>query len=149
MSKTAIIFIGNQASGKTTYYQTHFSEGYGHINLDELHTRNKEMQLLNSSIDDGKSFVIDNTNPTKEERAKYIEPAKQAGYRVIGYFFQSRVRDCIERNSLREGKQKVAEKAIAATSNKLEMPSWDEGFDEIYYVSMSEDGTMLKQEWWD
>jgi hypothetical protein len=36
--------------------------------------------------------------------------------------------------------------AIAATSNKLQMPSYDEGFDELYFVK--NDGlTMTVEEW--
>ena len=42
---TAIVFIGIQASGKSTFYREQFSR-LVHINLDTLHTRNKENELL-------------------------------------------------------------------------------------------------------
>jgi hypothetical protein len=42
-------------------------------------------------LDHQQPFVVDNTNPTAAERAVYIAPAKAAGFRVIGYFFQSNV----------------------------------------------------------
>ena len=38
------------------------------------------------------------------------------------------------RNALRVGKARVPDVAIAATSNKLEIPSFEEGFDELYFV---------------
>ncbi len=85
-----------------------------------------------------KNFVVDNTNPTREDRARYIPLAKEAGYQVIGYFFQSKVQDCIARNALRTGKACIPSKAIAATSKKLELPSYDEGFDKLYFVSFGE-----------
>ena len=45
--KQAVVFIGIQASGKTTFYNRMLSDGtYTHISLDELHTRNKENILL-------------------------------------------------------------------------------------------------------
>lgn len=56
------------------------------------------------------------------------------------------INDCIERNNLREGKAKVPAMVIAATSNKLQMPSYSEGFDELYFVA--NDGVnMTISEW--
>lgn len=146
-TKQAVIFIGIQGSGKTYYYNWHFAGKFKHINLDELHTRNKESLLLQSCIERGEDFVVDNTNPTKADRARYIDAAKAAGYRVIGYYFESKLQDCIQRNNLRTDKEKIPAKAIAATSNKLELPSKDEGFDELYYVERSGSVVMLKRDW--
>ena len=145
-TKWAVIFMGIQGSGKTTYYHRVFSGKFRHINLDILHTRNKERQALQSCMDEGADFVVDNTNPTKEDRARYIEPAKVAGYHVIGYFFQSKLQDCIRRNNLRTGKEKVPATAIAATSNILEMPSKEEGFDELYFIEPWGD-TEIRRPW--
>ena len=44
-NKTAIIFIGIQACGKSTFYRERFSD-IVHINLDTLRTRKKENKLL-------------------------------------------------------------------------------------------------------
>lgn len=84
----AIIFIGIQACGKTTYYQSFFGS-YQHISLDALHTRNKEHRLLKKCLDEALSFVVDNTNPTRADREKYITAAKNAGYKVVGCYFRS------------------------------------------------------------
>ena len=146
-TKQAVIFMGIQGSGKTYYFNWHFSGKFKHINLDEHHTRNKEMLMLQSCIEEGEDFVVDNTNPTKADRARYIDVAKAAGYRVIGYFFESKLQDCIRRNDLRVGKEKLPAKAIAATSNKLEIPSMDEGFDELYFIERSGGTVMLKRDW--
>ena len=88
-------------------------------------------------------MVIDNTNPTAEERRKYILRAKEKGYKVVGYFMQSRLQECVARNEQREGKEKVPSKAIAATSNKLEIPSYEEGFDELYFVRITDTGMVV------
>ncbi|MBO4588411.1 MAG: hypothetical protein J5711_05865 [Bacteroidales bacterium] len=133
--KQAIIFIGIQASGKTTFYNQMLSDGfYTHISLDILHTRNKEGLLLMECLNNRQSFVVDNTNPEINDRALYIQKAKQYGYHVIGIFFQSIVKDCVKRNDERGGK--VPSKAIAAASNRLQLPSRLEGFDELYFVRL-------------
>ena len=140
MSRKCIVLMGLQASGKTTFYQRYFPE-LVHINLDTLHTRNKERILLNGSLVRCDSFVADNTNPTRADRARYILPAKEAGYAVIGYYFQSSIAACKERNSRRIG---VPFGALAATSKVMELPEWEEGFDELYYVSIDGDGFVME-----
>lgn len=142
-----IIFIGIPASGKTTFYNKNFSEEYEHINLDTLHTRNKERIALESCFANNKCMVVDNTNPTVEDRAKYIKLAKEHDYKIYGYFFQSKVSACIKRNGNRSGKAKVPNIAIAATSNRLELPSYKEGFDALFYVYMTEDGHTVIENW--
>lgn len=142
----AIIFIGIQASGKSTFYQQYYSPGFVHINLDTLHTRAKEAKLLEECICSRLSFVIDNTNPTIEDRKKYIQAAKRNGYEIEGYFFQSVVQDCIKRNSYRTGKACVPNTAIACTSNRLELPSYEEGFHRLYFVHIQEN-TFVIEPW--
>ena len=47
-------------------------------------------------------LVVDNTNPARSDRLAYIAPARQASYRVIGFYFQSHVADCERRNRQRD-----------------------------------------------
>ncbi|MDE6054899.1 MAG: AAA family ATPase [Lachnospiraceae bacterium] len=138
------VMTGIQASGKSAFCKNYLS-AYDRINLDTLHTRNKENTAIDEALQAKRDMVIDNTNPTLEDRKKYIAKAKENGYKVIGYFMQSRIQDCIARNELREGKEKVPAKAIAATSKKLEMPSYEEGFDELYFVRITETGTVVEK----
>ena len=56
-NKQAIIFIGIQASGKTTFYNRLLSgESYTHISLDVLHTRNKERLALMDCLSEEELF---------------------------------------------------------------------------------------------
>ena len=135
MEKTAVIFIGIQASGKTTFYRQNFSS-FRHINLDTLHTRAKEQKEIEFCHAQGLSYTVDNTNPAMSDRQRYIPAAKQHGYKVIGYYFRSSVKESAERNAKRD--RVVPRVAIAGTSAKLQMPSYSEGFDEIYYVKIIE-----------
>ena len=61
-SPKAIIFTGIQASGKSTFFKQHFRSGFVHINLDTLHTRNKEAAILEQCLQNRASFVVDNTS---------------------------------------------------------------------------------------
>ena len=146
MKKTMIIMMGLQGSGKSTFYAKHLSENYVRVNLDTLKTRYQERLLIDECIGEGKSFAIDNTNPTRADRARYITLAREQGYYVIGYFMESKIKDCVARNALREGKARVPNTAIAATSNKLEIPSFEEGFDELYFVK-NDGESMMIEEW--
>ena len=142
---TLAIMIGIQASGKSRFATTYLKE-YTRINLDTLHTRNKEKVAIDDAIKNGENIVIDNTNPTREDRVKYISAVSGHGYKVCGYFMQSRLQDCIERNEHRLGKERIKINAIISTSNKLEMPDYEEGFDSLYFVSFA-DGKTEVQEW--
>ncbi|MFZ6030442.1 MAG: AAA family ATPase [Chloroflexota bacterium] len=83
-----ILFIGIQAVGKSTFYKEHFFTTHVRINLDMLKTRAREMALLQACLATQQPFVVDNTNVLKRERARYIELARQSGFRVVGYYFQ-------------------------------------------------------------
>ena len=131
--KTIAIMIGIQGSGKSTFCQKYLPNFY-RINLDTLKTRHQEQLAIDECFKCGRNFVIDNTNPTIDERGKYILRAKKEGYKIVGYFMESKIKECIERNNQRTGKACIPATAIAATSNKLQLPSYDEGFDKLYFV---------------
>ena len=81
-------------------------------------------------------MVIDNTNPTREDRARYIGRAKDAGFEVISYYFETDLNSALERNSQRTGKANIPEVGVRATFKKLEVPSLDEGYDEMFRVKI-------------
>ena len=79
----AAIMIGIPGSGKSIFVQQQLSFAR-RINLDTLHTRAKERKLLQECIAAMDSFVVDNTNPTRADRAAYIQAAKDAGASIAG-----------------------------------------------------------------
>ena len=72
----AVILVGIQASGKSTFYSQCFSNTHIRVNLDMLKTRHREKRLIETCLEIGQPFVVDNTNPTPEERDRYIALAK-------------------------------------------------------------------------
>lgn len=143
----AIIFIGIQATGKSTFYKEKFFKTHIRLNLDMLKTRNREDIILEACIKAKQSFVIDNTNPTLVDRKKYIDIAKSAGYKIIGYYFQSNITEAISRNENREGKEHIPLVGIKSTHAKLQLPYKEEGFDELFYVHINEEKEFIVEGW--
>jgi predicted kinase len=112
-----------------------------------LKTRHREKLFLDACLQAKQSFVIDNTNPTKVNRQRYITSAKEYGFEVVGYYFQSKIEDCLQRNQFRLKGEKVPIAGVKATHAKLELPSYEEGFDKLYYVEPDNNGAFAVQEW--
>ncbi|MDP9427039.1 MAG: ATP-binding protein [Actinomycetota bacterium] len=131
-----------QASGKSTFYHERFAETHEHVSKDLFrHNKNRgrrQEQLVGEALRSGRCAVVDNTNPTLEDRASLIELAREHGARAIAYYFESGTRDSRERNGRREGKARVPNVAIFATAKKLVPPSRAEGFEEVHRVKISE-----------
>ena len=138
-----IIFVGVQGSGKTSFYHQHLLESHVHISLDMLRTRHREQLLLAACLQGKQPFVIDNTNPLPSDRARYIEPARAVGFRVVAYFFATSLRDAIRRNNLREGKHKIPIPGITSTFRKLQAPTLSEGFDALRVVTISSENKFV------
>lgn len=135
----AVIFIGIQAAGKSTFYLRNFASTHLRISMDLAKTRPREMRLIRSCLASRQPFVIDNTNPTAASRELYIALARVAGFRVLGYFFVPDIKASLERNARRTGKQKIPVPGIYRTNKILESPTYAEGFDELFTVQVERD----------
>ena len=145
----AVIFVGLQGAGKSTFYKERFFPTHLRINLDMLKTRHREKRVLEVCIETRQAFVVDNTNASRAERQRYIAAAKEAGFKVIGYYFQSKVEDCKRRNEQRPEAKRIPVPGILGTAGRLEMPSKEEGFDELFYVRIDEANRFVVEEWRD
>jgi predicted kinase len=136
------VFVGLQASGKSTYFRERFTETHQLVSKDLFpNNRNKNRRqehLLRAALSAGRCVVVDNTNPTLEDRRALIGLGGEYGARIVGYFFDASVSECIRRNEVREGKARVPDVAIYATAKKLVAPSIEEGFDELLCVRLND-----------
>lgn len=70
-----IMLVGRPASGKTSFVKKYFPNHLW-INQDTLRTHAKCIKQLKISLDEGKSVIIDNTNPSRDKRKKFIDVIK-------------------------------------------------------------------------
>lgn len=129
-----VIFVGLQAAGKSTFFKERFFNSHIRINMDMLKTRNREKIFLTASLLAKQPFVVDNTNPTINDRRIYIKLAKEHKFRLVGYYFEPDFAESIKRNETRTGKEKIPEVGIKSVMKKIQIPHSSEGFDVLYRV---------------
>jgi predicted kinase len=140
-----VILTGVQSSGKSTFYLHKFFNTHIRINLDMLKTRHRENLIFEACLVAKQSVVIDNTNPTRQDRGRYIEPAKSHAFSISGYYMMTSLEDCLERNATRADNLAVPEQAIRAIWKRMEKPRLDEGFDELCAVRAHEGDFIVEQ----
>lgn len=143
----AVIFIGIQASGKTSFYKARFFETHVRLSLDMLKTRHRERLLVDACVVAKQPFVVDNTNVRRAERAEYISRARAGSFRVLGYFFEPRVEQALSWNRQRGGKAVIPVPGLLGTLKRLERPQVVEGFDELYKVHVDQTGQFIIEMW--
>lgn len=138
-----LVFVGLQASGKSTFFRERFAATHEHVSKDcfpnNKNRSRRQKQLIEAALSAGSPVVVDNTNPTLEDRRSLIELGREHGARIAGYYFESGARLCVERNRRRAGRARVPDVAIYATAKRLEPPSYKEDFDELFRVRMAGD----------
>jgi predicted kinase len=142
-----VLFIGIQATGKSSFYRQRFFRTHVRVNLDMLKTRHRESLLINACLEGKTPFVVENTNVTREQRAHYILQARNAGFRIIGYFFESSVKDALERNRARPEADRVPVVGIFTANKRLELPIKTEGFDDLYFVRLTGPDAFSVEQW--
>ncbi|HYE17535.1 MAG TPA: ATP-binding protein [Tepidisphaeraceae bacterium] len=144
-----IVFIGLQGSGKSSFYRQRLVDTHVRLGMDMLRTRHRERLLFEACLAAKQPTVIDNTNPTAEERARYVAPAKAHHFEVVGCYFESRVADCTVRNEQRPAEQVVPRVGLLGTYKRLVCPSPAEGFDRLWYVRTDGAGGFVVEAWKD
>jgi hypothetical protein len=133
-----VILIGLPGAGKSTFFEQRFSRTHYHSSKDDLRRRRlpvgRQLALVQGPLAAQQSVVIDDTNLTREHRAAWIAEGQRLGARVVAYFLDCPVGDCIARNRERAGRARIPDPGIFASAKRLQPPSLDEGFDEIHVV---------------
>ena len=129
----AVVLCGVQGSGKTTLYRDRFLETHARVSLDLLRSRGREAEFLRTCLQARQPFVVDNTNPTPADRARYVEPARAAGFTVIGYLVEVDAAAAFARAGIPPAR-------VAATARSLQRPTLEEGFDELWHATAAPGG---------
>ncbi len=142
---TIYVMVGIPGSGKSTYAMKLQNEGAVRVSLDDIRNKlfeetgskteskvfSEGLKQMKKALDEGKDIVCDSTNVTPEKRKSYFKVAKQYDAKIVAVFVNTDKKECLERNSKREGNAKVPAVAIHTSAKRLTPPTLDEGFDEI------------------
>lgn len=132
-----IIFIGSPGAGKSTFWNNYLKD-YVRVNNDTLKTKEKCMKVARQALNEGKSCVIDNTNPDATTRARYTSIAEELKVPCRAFLFDIEKNICMHNNEQRKVNshrnhfsKKVSNVIIHTFFKKLEKPSTEEGFSEV------------------
>jgi predicted kinase len=140
----AVVLCGVQGSGKTTLYVERFLATHVRVSLDVLRTRPREAAFVQLCLETGQRFVVDNTNATPADRRRYLEPARAAGFRTIGYLVEVDEAEALARNREREGRARVPASGLVGTARRLLRPTPQEGFDELWHATAAPGGWRIE-----
>jgi predicted kinase len=139
----AVVFCGIQGSGKTTFYRQRFFHTHIRISLAMLKTRAREEKLVRACVEARQPFVVDNTNPSRADRRRYLEAAATGGFVARAFFFEVSPRVAIARNLERPEDERIPAYAIMRTFKRLEVPKLEEGWDEVMRVRPGPEGSFF------
>ncbi len=104
--------------------------GYKYINQDTLKTKQACFEAAENFCKEGKSFVLDNTNPAKKTRMEYISLARKYGMKCKIMLFSTDVNLCHHNNAFRSAhnmKTRVPQIVYNMFKKNFEQPTNDEG----------------------
>jgi predicted kinase len=130
--------VGLQGCGKTTWVHAHLTATHEVVSKDHWpRARRREarqQRLVTELLAAGRSVVVDNTNPSRAERAALVTVARAVGVPVRAVWIDTPPSLCRERNARRTGRARVPEVGLAATLARFVPPSTEEGFDRVDVV---------------
>lgn len=133
-----ILLVGLPASGKSTFARTHFlSKGYVHINQDTLKTKAKCMKEIQRALLEGKSVIVDNTNPSATVRKEFLSIAKSHNVNARCFLMELDEALAHHLNFYREKTERIRripDVAFHIFRKHFIEPSVEEGFDAVIKV---------------
>jgi MOSC domain-containing protein YiiM/predicted kinase len=135
MAQELVVMVGLQGSGKSRWVAEHLAATHAVVSKDHWpNARRREarqQRVVAELLAEGRSVVVDNTDPGVAERAPLIAAARAAGVPVRAVFVDTPVEVCLGRNAARADRDRVPEVGVFATLARLVPPTVDEGFDRV------------------
>ena len=135
-----VVMVGRPASGKSTITKHYFiPNGYIQINRDTIGTQEKCLKAATSALKDGKSVVIDNTNPNKAARKPYIDLAakQKVPCRCIYIDIPTELShhlNFVRQNQTKGKIRRIPEVAYRTYEKNFEPPDKSEGYIDVQKV---------------
>lgn len=127
--------VGLQGCGQSTWVREHVAGTHTVVSKDQWpNARNRETRqrrVVSELLAGGRDVVVDNTNPSPDDRAPLIAIARALGAAVRAVYIDVPLRVCLARNAMRGGRAPVPVVGVLATRKRLVPPSTDEGFDRV------------------
>jgi predicted kinase len=127
--------VGLQGSGKSTWVARNLAGTHAVVSKDHWpRARRREARqrrVVAELLAEGRSVVVDNTNPAPEDRAPLIAAARAAGVPVRAVWLDTPVEVCLARNDERTGRARVPLVGVLSTRARLVPPAPEEGFDRV------------------
>jgi predicted kinase len=125
--KTLLVLVGPPGSGKSTMSKDY--ETYTYINQDKQGKGHH--QLFEQAVEAGQSIIVDRMNFNKVQRAKYLVPAKAAGYKTEIFVIHENYETCLKRCLKRENHETIKDETAARSAlgfffSHYERPADDE-----------------------
>ncbi|KAJ8675281.1 hypothetical protein QAD02_011067 [Eretmocerus hayati] len=133
-----IVMVGSPASGKSHFCKTHMLNCV-YVNRDTLGSWQKCVAEAEKALDQGRAVVVDNTNPDKESRQRYIKIAQKRNI-PARCFVMNLTKEHVKHNNMFRkltdpSHQVINETIIHSYFKNFQAPTKDEGFTEIVKVN--------------
>ncbi|ETI22171.1 polynucleotide kinase 3'-phosphatase [Cladophialophora carrionii CBS 160.54] len=153
-----VIFCGSPGAGKSTFFWDVLQPlGYERVNQDILKTRDKCIKRARELLESGASVAIDNTNANIETRSHWVKLAREFNVPIRCVRFTASTRLAEHNDAARalnpdimnpENRSQLPGIAFRSFLQRLQEPTLDEGFQDIYKVDFEFKGTDEQRKLW-
>lgn len=136
-----IILIGPPGSGKSTLAKDMIKTNSETVYVNQ-DSQTDHFKVFTDALVDDKDVIVDRMGFSKEQRAKYIVPAKALGYQVKIIVLHESRETCLERMKNRTNHEtikdeKTARRVLDFFFSNYERPTMDEGYVEFRYPKLA------------